>query len=131
MAENETPKVGDTVYGSFGRYGATDVREGKVVKVTPTGRLNVDFGQRGYSDGTPIIRQFKDSREVGGDMWHAARLISREAYEERLEHQRGQDAMKSFIARLRSWKVNNKADAIALADEIKALADAIPDGYEA
>lgn len=123
MAENEL-KVGDTVYGSFGEYGRVDVRKGVVVKVTPTGRVNADFGAlKGI--------QFKDGRQVGGDRWHSYQLIDRSSYERLLAEQRGQSAMRAFLARLRDWKVQSKADAVALADEIKALAEAIPDDYAA
>lgn len=128
MAENEL-KVGDTVYGDFGRYGRVDVREGVVTKVTPSGRVNAHFGQHYDGNGEPIIYQFKGGRQIGGDRWHSYRLIDQAEYERLLATMREQQAVAAFVYRLREWKVGTKADAMALADEIKALAEAIPDTY--
>lgn len=121
MAENVL-KVGDTVYGDFGQYRRVDVRKGVVNKVTPTGRVNADFGNLKNI-------QFKDDWQVGGDRWHRYRLIDRETYERLLPKQREQEAVSALALRLREWKFTTKGEALALADEIKALAEAIPDTY--
>ena len=124
-------KVGDTVYGSFGKYGRVDVREGKVVKVTPTGRVNVDFGRRSHGDGKPIIQQFKDGREVGGDTWHPVWLIQRDRYEQMLAAQREEDAVNAFRVHANKAPRGSKAEMLAWVAEMQALAEAIPDGYTA
>lgn len=81
--------VGNTVYGSFGRYGATDVRIGTVTKVTPTGQITVEFNGR----TTPM--RFKNGSEIGGDKWHSAVLIDADTYARQAAQQRKQEARKA------------------------------------
>jgi hypothetical protein len=81
--------VGDTVYGSFGRYGDTDVRVGTVAKVTPTGQITVEFN----GQSTPL--RFKGCSEIGGDKWHGARLIDADTYARQSAEQRKQDARRA------------------------------------
>lgn len=61
-------EVGQTVYTSFGKYGRVDVRQGKVVRVSPTGQLTVDFNERHQGNGKPFTRRFKSGHEIGGDL---------------------------------------------------------------
>ena len=124
MAGNETYKVGDTVYGDFGRYSRVDVREGVVAKVTPSGRVNVDFGNLKSI-------QFKNGRQVGGDRLYRYRLIGRETYDRLVAKQAAQQAVSALNTRIRGWGYTTKAEAIAFADEIRVLAEAIPDDYTA
>jgi len=84
-----TYSVGDTVYGSFGRYGATDVRVGTVAKVTPTGQITVNFNGRSTS------MRFKDRHEIGGDKWHSAILVDADTYARLATQQRKQNAFKA------------------------------------
>ena len=84
-----TYSVGDTVYGSFGRYGATDVRVGTVAKVTPTGQITVNFNGRSTS------MRFKDRHEIGGDKWHSAILVDADTYARLATQQRKHNAFKA------------------------------------
>jgi hypothetical protein len=130
MPEKTELKVGDTVYGDFGRYPRVDVREGKVVKVTPTGRINADFGQRCDGNGERIIYQFKDGRQVGShSRWHSYWLIDRKCYLERLELQRKEGAVNAFRVHANKAPRGDKAAMLAWVEEMKALAEAIPDSY--
>lgn len=81
--------VGDTVYGSFGRYGTTDVRIGTVAKVTPTGQITVEF------NGRTAPMRFKDGSEIGGDKWHSALIIDADTYVRQAAQQRKQTAFKA------------------------------------
>lgn len=68
--------VGDTVYADFSKYRRVDVREGRVIKKSPTGVVQVDFG-------TSLPYSFMpQGHERGVASWgDRAQLISKDHYD--------------------------------------------------
>lgn len=121
-------QVGDIVYGSFGRYSKIDVKPGKVVKVTPTGRCNVDFGFINYGNNSTRLIKFDTSgRQIGGDQWHSYRLIDSETYERLAKEQAQQDALAAVQDYLRSKSFKDKATFDAFMAGLQELAEAVGD----
>lgn len=124
---SEQHKVGDTVYGSFGRYSTIDVREGTVLKVTPSGRINVDFGFVNHGNQSPRIIQFKGRHQIGGDRFHSYYLIDRETFQRLSAEQAVQDALgkvNNLIAKTRAFK--DKASLKEFIDQLDVMFDAVP-----
>lgn len=123
--------VGDTVYGSFGQYGAVDVKAGKVTKVSPTGQVTVDFQERWGGNDTPRLRRFSDAgREIGGagGLYSGkGHLIDEAAYTRLAEKQRAADALRAVTNHLRSWSFKNKADLNKFVKRLNELAARVPD----
>lgn len=126
-----TYQVEDTVYADFSYYSRIDVRIGKVVKVTPSGRVNVHFGETYFaSGGKPIIHQFdKSGWQIGGDRWHRYRLIDGEQYEQLLLKQKQQKALLEVSDHIRSASITGRASLDALIEKLTELATAV--GYDA
>lgn len=88
--------VGDKAYADFTKYSRTDVREGTVIKKSPTGIVQVDFG-------TSAPYSFMTNGAQRGADWHnKAQLISKERYDRQratMERQRrektAQEAVKA------------------------------------
>lgn len=78
-----TYNIGDTAYASFGRYGRIDARCGKVVNVSPTGVIKIDF------NGTPYSFQ-PNGWQRGVAVYERAQLISAEQFTALYERQRKQ-----------------------------------------
>ena len=124
-------QVGDTVYGNFSRFANIDVRKGVVLKITPSGRINVDFGMK-YLDGSPQLMQFKGSLQVGGDKWHPVVLISEAQYVDLKARQAAEQAVADFRTHRNYPPIfKNKSDILGFVKELQALADKIPDAWEA
>lgn len=116
---------GDTVYGSFGRYGEIDVREGKVTKVTPTGQVVADFGAV-WASGQQHLYRFKNGCEIGGDQWHPASLITHEQFVRSSAAQ----AQKRAVAKIHKVaeemrRVTHKEGLQAFVAELSSLVEAL------
>ena len=124
-------QVGDTVYADRSRYSTVNVCKGEVVKVTPTGRINVDFGMK-YLDGSPQLIQFKGSLQVGGDNFPPVVLISEAQYVDLKARQEAEQAVADFRTHGNYPPIfKNKSDILGFVKELQALADKIPDAWEA
>ena len=115
-------QVNDTVYADFTYYSRIDVRVGKVVKVTPTGRVNVEFGGT-YVNGKMIIDQFdKSGKQIGGDRWHGRYLIDFDTYERLSAKQKQQEALSAVNRHIGSASINNRASLDAFIEKLTELA---------
>ncbi len=121
-------QVGDTVYADFSRYSNIKVRAGTVVKVTPTERINVDFGEK-YPDGSTKIVQFKNGHEVGRDRWHGAMIIERQRYDALLLKQQQRQAVSEFKTHCTRTNFEDKADILKFVEELNVLAHKIHDSW--
>jgi len=120
-------KVGDTVHADFSRYGRVTVRQGTVVKVTPTGRINVDFGDA-YADGKVIPYQFDPKgMEIGRDKWHRAHIIDEEVYQRLSARQKQQEALAAVGQHVRSTSITNKVSLDAFMEKLLPLVAAVGD----
>jgi hypothetical protein len=72
MAERH---IGDPVYGSFGKFGRIDVRQGVITKVTPSGQIVADFG------GSYPRRFNGRGWEIGVGEYDRGYLIERDQFE--------------------------------------------------
>ena len=119
-------EVGSTVYGSFGRYGEVDVKPGKVVKVTPTGQVVVDFGLVYSGNQKPYTLRFKDGSQIGGDQWHPVQLINKAAYDRLKAVQDQRRAIRKVHTVARDIpKTSDKAELQALVDKLAAMVSAL------
>lgn len=75
--------IGDTAYASFGRYGRIDARCGKVVAISPTGVIKIDFNGSPYSF-------LPTGWQRGVATYERAQLISAEQFTALHERQRKQ-----------------------------------------
>lgn len=120
--------VGDEAFGSFGQYGAIDVKAGKVTKITPTGQMTIDFGERWPGNGDTRIRRFNASGwEIGAGLDHGGYLIDAETFARLAEKQKGVRARQAVTNLLRSWSFKSKADLNALVARLTELAALVPD----
>lgn len=114
-------QVGDTVYCDFSYYSRIIVKAGVVVKVTPTGRVNVDFG-----DGKASIEQFdKQGRQIGGARFHWHCLIDHETYERLSKKQKQQQAWMAINRHVGAAKYNDRAQLDAFIEKLVELAAAV------
>ena len=73
--------VGDSVYMECGAYGRYRVLAGIITKVTKSGQITAEFGERWSGDGSKRLRRFTNrGYEIGGHKYHAAYLITEEKY---------------------------------------------------
>ena len=120
--------VGDTVYGSFGRYGRIDVKAGTVMKLSPKGQATIDFSERWPGNGEQRLRRFSPHGwEIGPGRGEGGRLIDEASYARLAERQRAADAMRAVTNHLRSWSFKNKAELLAFTGRLNALVARVPD----
>lgn len=79
-------QVGETVYGDFSQYERVDVRKGKVLKVTPTGIMKIDFGRTNVTTGEIWPYSFSPQgwERSPSSPWNRGRLITLEDYESKV-----------------------------------------------
>jgi len=68
--------VGDKVYADFSRYGRCDVREGTVIRKSPTGVVKVDF-----ETASANYSFMANGAERGGSKWESKQLITKARYD--------------------------------------------------
>lgn len=115
-----THSVGDTVYADFGQYGRIEARRGRVIRVTPTGQITVNFGLIG-------ICRFKNGWMIGGETYNRPHLITADEYARLFEMQNATQLADEITARLRSFKVTTRAETIAAFKALIALAEGLPE----
>ena len=120
-------EIGSTVYAEFGKYSTIDVRKGTVVKVSPSGQISADFGRTNYGDGSKIIDRFTRRGDMIGDgsAYYKVCLISEECYLGRVETMKERVATKALKDAVSDYRWRNKAEAIAGAEAILTLANAL------
>lgn len=120
--------VGDTVYADFGRYGLYDVREGKVIRITPTGQVVVDFGDFDWKE-QPILHRFKGGWETGnGRSHHFVKLIPVDQYKTAKVRSDRQKAAYAFMGLVSKTKMpTSKVAALEVAARLTELANAYPE----
>ena len=120
-------EIGQTVYADFGLYSSIDVKSGKIIKITPTGQMTVDFGSKTF-DGKPVTRRFgADGRELGGGKWNRVNLIAESEFERRGKIQATRKAKRDLTEAAKALSFSTRAEAIEQVEALLTLAKAIPD----
>jgi len=100
-------EVGQTVYADFGRYGSIDVKLGKVLRITPTGQIAVQFPHR------PDSVRFKNGWMIGGDARYLVMLVDEVKYSQLRSEQDRRGTMRSIA------KIGNDMQSGHPLDQIK------------
>lgn len=117
---------GDTAFADFSKYGRIDVRKGTVIKKSPTGVVQVDFG-------TSLPYSFKkEGWQRGAATYDAARLITADEYarlEERMIIQKAERFAMDRVKIVAGVNImqSNKAEIIAKLEAAIEAVKAIPD----
>jgi len=118
--------IGDPAYASFGKYGRINVRRGTVTKITPSGQIVIDFGEKNVITGKSQSRRFKGSRELGGSWDSCGHLISREEYEEQSAAQAVMDHLVRALEVCRTARFRKAQDLDLVIDKLTRLKASLP-----
>lgn len=111
--------IGDPAYASFGKYGRINVKHGKVVKITPTGQIVIDFGEK-------QPRRFKGQREMGATWDMCGNLISREVYEKLSAQQALHQHLGGALVVCRNARIAKVEDLDAVIEKLTKLRASLP-----
>jgi hypothetical protein len=125
MSEQDL-NIGDPAYGSFGKYGRINVKRGTVVKITPTGQVVVDFGEKYPGNGKPFTRRFKSGHEIGGAWDSGGLLIPRDRYERLSIEQEVRDHLTRALEACRTAHFSKPEDLDAIISKLNGIKASLP-----